>query len=251
MKEFFRKLIGQGRFEEEKQSLPQVQIEKSIDSNKNEFVLNEIERLAEIIARHEKHAFTVKAFLAAVVTGLATMVYSRDISGDAMTSWKEFGAVGAGAIVAFWIWATAHRVLSVRAIDRTTDIEDELRGDSKKVYNGPRVTKAMNPPEKWYSWQSWRKFFKRGFYITHATPFIIAGLAVVFLTFAYYTKQLKQEAVNKKNEDTLQSDRKFRDATFPDLKGYQKCQALFKVDKENTKQNTTKLVLDSVSCDIK
>lgn len=239
MKKFIERLFGP-RIKSEFESLPTSHVQVEGDSNYKEFALNELDRLAEIITRHEKHAFTVKTFLAAIITGLATVVFSRDPSEAVMTP-TEITVVGTGAVITFWAWATAHRLLASKAIRRTRRIEAQLSSGRKAIsYDGPSVSQTMAEVTTFSDWR------ESGFYTTHALPFYIAIVAVVVLTYADIRRIDEQKREDDKSDI---ADAVIRDAKFPDIKGGD-CQAVFKVDHESTKGDKEKFVLDTVSCDM-
>jgi hypothetical protein len=136
-----------------------------------EVALEEMSMLQEVIARHEKHAFAVKAFLAAVLTGLATLVFSLKIPVDlSMVTW-----LGLAAVAGFGTWATAHKIVCGKAIRRSAEVERFLRSPGTVIYDGPKIGESLaksNTLEQ--SWTSAR-------HLTNSVPLILAVAAVLCL----------------------------------------------------------------------
>jgi hypothetical protein len=220
------------------------------DTEKNfpeAIALNELDRLAEIIARHEKHAFTVKAFLAAVITGLATMVYSLNSPMEP----TEFALLSAGVIAAFALWSTAHRILAAKAIRRTSEIERSLRlhlqrqGHQPPHYAGPQITEVMAA-------HSTSKEKRQSFiYKTHSIPLTIAATALVFLCAVDYSRFHAQN----QNTASLRSalTEAFQSSNLSTLNSFSKCNAVLKsktVVEAKTQKPETRLEVETISCDL-
>src|SRR6201989_1172424 len=84
---------------------------------------DELDVLQTVITEHEKHAFTVMAFMAAVIAGLGTAV----LSWKTRLSPGEVLLIGLGAAGTFSLWTLAHRAIALRAIDRSMQIEEDLK----------------------------------------------------------------------------------------------------------------------------
>ncbi|HEX7639227.1 MAG TPA: hypothetical protein VF457_12595 [Burkholderiaceae bacterium] len=153
------------------------------DAETMERAAQELCWLQEIIARHEKHAFTVNALLAALLGGLATLVFSLKLS----LGTPELALLGVPSVLMFGIWSSAHKTLCSRAIERAGAVEKFLRGETP-AYDGPRVGLSLMSPRARAaelagagsagSAHWWRAF-------THSTnviPWLIAvGVALVLL----------------------------------------------------------------------
>src|SRR5690606_12772136 len=82
----------------------------------------ELQFLQEIIFQHEKHAFTVMALMAAVLTGLGTLAFSWRVD----LSSGEIRLIGFIAIFAFSAWALSHRAVAAKCVRRVREIEGAI-----------------------------------------------------------------------------------------------------------------------------
>jgi len=135
-------------------------LEKSVSQN------DELGYLQEIIAQHEKHAFTVMALMAAVLTGLGTLTFSWKVGLTPQEVWQ----IGIVAIIAFSAWALSHRAVAAKCIIRVREIEDDIKKGSP--YTGPVFSSSLIK----IPLNIWREAF---LYRTNSIPIFI-GFGVVF-----------------------------------------------------------------------
>lgn len=130
---------------------------------------DELAYLQEIIAQHERHAFTVMALMAAVLTGLGTLTFSWKVKLTPQEVWQ----IGAIAIVAFSAWALSHRAVASKCIRRVREIEETI--ENGRGYKGPNASRPLKdlPLDLW-----WEAFWYR----TNSIPIIIAFGVVFFMS---------------------------------------------------------------------
>ena len=126
---------------------------------------DELAYIQTIITEHEKHAFTVMALLAAVLTGLGTMALSWKTN---LTPDDIRWTIGCPAVGAFGIWALSHRAIPGKAIARVRTLEKIIKDGSK--YEGPWISHEL----QWVilDVRNWAKCF------FHHTFFIPIGIAL-------------------------------------------------------------------------
>ena len=132
--------------------------------------MKEIEVLQEIIARHEKHAFVVKALLATVLTGLAALVFSLNKRMEVI----EVVVVGLLAVLTFGLWALTHAAIVSAAVSRVGKIEHNIRW--RAAYDGPKISVSMENVNANAFWSAAR-------YKTNSIPLTIGLLAVAIIAW--------------------------------------------------------------------
>src|SRR5262245_60538658 len=105
----------------------------AISPDQRTTALFEIERLQEIIARHEEHTFKIRGWLYAVLAALTLGLYTESVD-LAPLAYSELAII---VILLFFAWELVQRAPKRVAIDRVSLIEAELRGNG--LYDGPLI----------------------------------------------------------------------------------------------------------------
>ena len=93
----------------------------------------EIERLQDIIARHEEHTFKIRGWLYTVLGALTVSLYTTAIGLEPL----PFAELAGLTILLFFVWELVQRGPKRNAIERVRAIEEMIRTD--KTYDGPLI----------------------------------------------------------------------------------------------------------------
>jgi hypothetical protein len=132
----------------------------------------EIERLQDIVARHEEHTFKIRGWLYTVLGALTVSLYTESIA-LAPLAFSELCIV---TIALFLAWELVQRSPKRKAIDRVRDVEKMIRLDS--TYDGPKIADTFinfkyNPLTEFKISLVW-------------LPYLVALLATIALALAKY-----------------------------------------------------------------
>jgi hypothetical protein len=151
---------------------------------------DELTHLNIVVVEHEKHAFTVMTFLAAVIAGLATVV---------LTTKTKLGVpvidfVGLLSVFGFSVWTLAHRAIADMALNRVKEIEDGL---------------AKTPPQYDYYQVSHRvqdsgpqNFFSAMRHFSFMIPAVM-GVAAVFVISFLSSRLNREDSVEESFESSV------------------------------------------------
>ena len=111
----------------------------------------ELDRLEEIVARHEAHMFALRGWLIAVVGGLLAAYYTANI--NISETLMQFALV---IVVGLFLFSELrHENLVEAVVERITDLE-QLIAESRQIeiergwYDGPKMSKACaNGANRW------------------------------------------------------------------------------------------------------
>src|SRR5580693_9261209 len=102
-----------------------------------QIALAELRILQEIITRHESHEFRIKEWFVAIVGGTAAALYIAD--SHFQPTWREYLVLSLAASLGFWIVLLYYRGIVDLAADRVRVVQNALRSESKKRYDGPSI----------------------------------------------------------------------------------------------------------------
>jgi hypothetical protein len=134
----------------------------------------EIERLQEIIFRHESHSTTIRGWLFTILTALSAVAFSKGLPMSKTT----FAVISLAVSVLFFLWELYHHAVVRLALERVELIERQLRSPPAETYDGPRICATLRRP---ISWDDLAKSVKHPLnYVAIIVVVISLGLVIAF-----------------------------------------------------------------------
>lgn len=138
---------------------------------------HELNRLQEVITRHERHIFALRGWLLAIVGGLLAAYYSQNIEMDEIVV-----QIALVLIVLLYLFIdTRHINLIEAVVKRSLDLETLIRDSRPSTgepqagwYDGPKLSMTCEKGAE-------RRWPKRGMTYLMNQPFYLVVIAVVLL----------------------------------------------------------------------
>ena len=108
-----------------------------LSADQRTVALFEIERMQEIVARHEGYTFKIRGWLYTVLAALTAALYTQAVNLAPLA----YFLLAFMTIVLFLAWELVQRAPKRCAINRVREIEIQLRADTG--YDGPKIADSF------------------------------------------------------------------------------------------------------------